>query len=183
MDEIVDVFGIPGDGGNFYLDSRAEKKAAFGQADAAFDVSHWDITANVNAVNFYPRTWVGAVVSPTPAGSVPSASPSATTAPSISPSTMACTLIQEIQGNSTVSPFVGKNVKICSAWVTSIVYTGFYMQEKNTMGGEYSRGIFVYTGSADKSNIVVGRRVEVYGEIKEVSSGDVTYCFRKKSFI
>ena len=183
MDEIVDVFGIPGDGGNFYVDSRSEKKAAFGQADAVFDVSHWDITAAVNAVDYDPRTWVGAVAAPTPAGSVPSASPSATAAPSTSPSTMACTLIQEIQGNSTASPLVDHNVKICSARVTSIVYTGFYMQEKNTMGSQYSRGIFVYTGSADKSNIVVGRRAEVYGQIKEVSSGDVTYCFRKKSFI
>ena len=68
----------------------------------------------------------------------------------------------------------GASVKVCGAYVTRVVSTGFYMQENATGNASMSSGIFVYTGSQPDHdtgcNLTIGDALNVDGSVEEYYS-------------
>lgn len=79
----------------------------------------------------------------------------------------ACTTIQDIQGTGGSSNYEGQIVTICGAYITAIVYNGFYIQEEPEESNiKSSSGIFVITTSST-SQIQKGVQVDVTGSVAE----------------
>ena len=177
--KIVDIFGVPGEQGLFgtthaFTRGHAERLAIAQTSRSAYNVSDWNVTfGGLTFADMTPRYWAGAatVVTAAPITSVPT-SPFTTAPVTASPVTPAPTTptltIQAIQGTQDASPYVGQTVLINNAFVTAIVYNGFFIQEVPTLGPDASSGIFVFTG-ASIPQIVIGNQVSVRGTVQEFS--------------
>jgi hypothetical protein len=77
------------------------------------------------------------------------------------------TRISDIQGNSQVSPLVGKTVTDVRGIVTAVTNNGFYLQDPNPDASDAtSEAIFVFRGSAG-SKPKVGDSLKVTGRVDE----------------
>ncbi|HEY0462226.1 MAG TPA: hypothetical protein VGC97_24040 [Pyrinomonadaceae bacterium] len=78
-------------------------------------------------------------------------------------------LISEVQGDKTVSPYVGETARLTGI-VTARTRTGFFMQtpdDKTDNNPNTSEGIFVFTGNEPASEATLGSLVSVTGTITE----------------
>lgn len=100
----------------------------------------------------------------------PTVSPTLTFSPTttLSPTVNRCTSIQAIQGEDLASNLVGQTATICGAYVTSVVYNGFYLQEivSTESTSLASSGIFVYDLSL-KSTLAEGNEIDITGKVVE----------------
>ena len=104
-------------------------------------------------------------------GDNPTRAPAAS--PTSSPTaTIVCKSIQDIQGPGIDSPLVGQNVKICGAYVTKVVYNGFFVQEILSIGtsSNASSGVFVFDTSSFKGSLAEGNKIDLIGEVTEYFS-------------
>ena len=188
---VVDIFGVPGEQGlagttHSFIRGRAERRANAQIPRSTYNVSDWNVTSGgLTFTDMTPRYWAGALTATTPAPATsitnsPASAPvtatptssvtlSPVTASPVTPAPTTPTLtIQAIQGTQDVSPYVGQTVLINNAFVTAIVYNGFFIQEVPTLGPDASSGIFVFTG-ASIPQIVIGNQVSVRGTVQEFS--------------
>ena len=77
-----------------------------------------------------------------------------------------CTTIQEIQGEGEETPLMDQRVLVCDAYVTAVVYNGFFMQQEPTGESTASSGIFVFTFN-EPTFLSIGDEVDVNGTASE----------------
>jgi len=121
-------------------------------------------------VHFHLLTILQGSVSPS-ASEAPSLSPTLSLSPTstISPTANLCISIQSIQGEGLSSDLVDQTVTICGAYVTAVVFNGFYIQEivpsESTVLA--SSGIFVYDPSSLKDTLAEGNEINITGDVVE----------------
>jgi predicted extracellular nuclease len=182
---IVDIFGVPGEDGtgtaHEFEDGRAERKETATTAEDEWDVNDWNVfsdgpegptiinVAGLGVADMDPREWIGAGASggsQPPSAAPTTAAPTTSAQPSSMPTPVPEHSIQEIQGDSSASPLEDTRVVVRLAYVTGVVYNGFFMQEVPTMSSDYSAGIFVFT-SSEPTYLVKGDAVQVEGLVEE----------------
>jgi predicted extracellular nuclease len=159
---VVDVFGdvdVDGTGKPWdYLDGWAYRKSGTGPDGNAFQLASWTFSG-INALdnkltNADPdRFPIGTYQLTAGASPSPSAPPSPPTS---------CTSIHTLQTLAATGTFGGQY--LACAWVTRVVYNGFFIQEEPGADTSVSSGIFVFLNTVS-AGVASGDAVQVLGTL------------------